>query len=191
MLRRAAREPETLFVALDADASAMADSSRRAARPARRGGRDNILFLVAVAESLPGELCGIADEVTVILPWGSLLSAVLDPGSARQGGIAHLLKNDGELTLLLSIQARDGIAGNVELDQDGTCELARRYNVAGLEALDVRLAGRSDVETLSSGWGRRLGIPERRSAWLFRMRKRWSSGGELSADDRDCAERAR
>ena len=172
MLRRAAREPETLFIALDADASAMADASRRAARPTRRGGHDNILFLVTAAEALPGLMCGIADEVTVILPWGSLLSAVLEPGSATLAGIAHVLKNNGELTLLVSTQERDGIVGAIELDEEAACELARCYNDAGFETLEVRPAGRSDVEQLSSGWGRRLDIPERRLAWLFRLRLR-------------------
>jgi 16S rRNA (adenine(1408)-N(1))-methyltransferase len=172
VLRRAAREPDTLFVALDADARAMADASRRAARPTRRGGRDNVIYLVTAAEALPGDLCGIADEVTVILPWGSLLSAVLDPGSATLAGIAQVLRRNGELTMLVSTQPRDRIATGIELDERAARELARCYKEAGFETLELRPAGRSDVEQLSSGWGRRLGIPERRPAWLFRLRLR-------------------
>ena len=88
ILRRAAREPDTFFVGLDADARAMADASGRVGRPARKGGRDNVIFVVAAAEELPAQLRGIADDATVILPWGSLLSAVLQPGSAVFEGIA-------------------------------------------------------------------------------------------------------
>jgi len=170
VLRRAAREPGTLFISLDADANAMADASRRAARPTRRGGRHNVVYLAAAAEALPGDLCGIADEVTIILPWGALLAAVLDPGSATVTGIAQVLKHSGEMTLLVSTEKRDGIAGAIELDASAALELAQRYDAAGFETVELRPASRSDVEQLSSGWGRRLGIPERRQAWLFRCR---------------------
>ena len=179
VLRRAAREPGTLFVALDADANAMADASRRAARPTRRGGHDNVMFLVAAAEALPGDLCAIADEVTVILPWGSLLSAVLNPGSATLAGIAQILKDSGEIRILVSSEKRDRSAGETDLDASAARELAQRYAAAGFETLELRPASRSDVEQLSSGWGRRLGIPERRPAWLFRLRLRCSSGGDV------------
>ena len=170
MLRRAAREPETLFIALDADASAMADASRRAARPTRRGGRANIIFLVAAAEALPGVLAGIADEVTVILPWGSLLATAVDPTRPGFGALTACLAAGGQLTMLVSVTERDGLAGLCVLDEATAHELSSRYAKAGLAAFESRLAVRADVDLLSSGWGRKLGIPERRSAWLFRLR---------------------
>jgi 16S rRNA (adenine(1408)-N(1))-methyltransferase len=145
----------------------MSDASRRAARPARRGGHANVVFVAAAAESLPGALRGIADEVTVILPWGSLLEAVLTPGSAAFAGLAAVLKHDGLMTLLVSAHERDQLA---TVDDAAATELARRYGSAGYEVNELRLATRADVALLSSGWGRRLGIPERRQAWLFRLR---------------------
>ena len=172
MLRRAAREPQTLFVALDADAGAMNDASRRAARPSRRGGLGNVIFLVVAAEALPGALCSIADEVTVILPWGSLLAAVLDPASATFRGVAAVLKARGFLTFLVSAEERDKVAAAVELDADAAHRLARRHEAAGFEVLELRAGSRADVEWLSSGWGRRLGIPDRRQAWFLRARAR-------------------
>ena len=51
-------------------------------------------------------------------------------------------------------------------------ELAARYEKCGLEVVECRDATREDVIRYSSGWGQRLGIPERRSAWLFRLRVR-------------------
>ena len=75
--------------------------------PAHKGGRDNVIFLAAAAEELPAQLGGMADESTVILPWGSLLSAVLEPGEAAFGGIAATLRPGGELTVLVSAQPRD------------------------------------------------------------------------------------
>jgi ubiquinone/menaquinone biosynthesis C-methylase UbiE len=169
VLRRAAREPQTLFIAIDADGSAMADASRRAARPARRGGASNVVFVVSAAEQFPADLCAVADEVAVTLPWGSLLDAVLRPECATFARIRRVLKQGGEMTLLVSAQERDQLH---ELDEATAHDLADRYVAAGFDVIECRPATRADVELLSSGWGRRLAIPERRQAWLFRLRQR-------------------
>ena len=64
-----AREaPERLFVGVDASAAGMRERSGRACR----SHVPNLLFVRAAVEALPPELTGIADDVTVVLPWGSL-----------------------------------------------------------------------------------------------------------------------
>jgi len=170
VLRRARTEPETLFLALDADARAMSDASRRAARASRKGGLGNVIFLAAAVDELPGHLRAIADEATIALPWGSLLAAVLDPAGSAMSGLRGVLKPCGELSVLVSAQDRDNISATSDLDTGAACELACAYENAGYNIVEVRPATRADVELLSSGWGRRLGIPERRAAWLLRLR---------------------
>ncbi len=76
-MARARAEPAAFVIGIDASAAAMAEASRRAARPAARGGVANALFVVAAAERPPIELLGIADEVTINFPWGSLLRGAL------------------------------------------------------------------------------------------------------------------
>jgi hypothetical protein len=73
-------------IGIDANAASMADASRRAARPVKRGGLPNALFVVAAAENLPSELGGWAEAVTVHFPWGSLLRGLLaGPHGSRRG----------------------------------------------------------------------------------------------------------
>lgn len=55
------------------------------------------MFIQAAVEDLPSELASVADSVTVNLPWGSLLRAVLLPDSEVLRGIRRLLKPGGEL----------------------------------------------------------------------------------------------
>src|SRR4051794_7101936 len=145
----------------------MADASRRAARRARRGGVPNVVFLVSAAEQLPVDLCAVADEATVTLPWGSLLDAVLRPECSTFARISRVLKQGGEMTLLVSAHERDQLQA---LDDAAAQDVADRYVAVGFEVIECRPATRADVERLSSAWGRRLGIPERRQAWLFRLR---------------------
>jgi 16S rRNA (adenine(1408)-N(1))-methyltransferase len=160
VLRRARREPGTLVIGVDAEASAMADASRSAAANPSKGGLTNALFLVESAECLPGPLAQTADLVTVVLPWGSLLRGVLDADARIAHGLRSLLRPNGELLLFLS-----------EIDRPAVDDLGERLAAHGLQSGEVREAVESDVRALSSGWARRLGIPGSRPAWIIRLRR--------------------
>jgi hypothetical protein len=142
VLRRAREHPAELVIGLDADARAMSDASRRASATERRGGLPNVIFLAAAVEELPGLLSGTADRVSVALPWGSLLLSATDRDSAAAGSSLE--------------------------DDDDVARLAAAYEALGLQVVERRPARESDVDRLSSAWGRRLGIPARRRAWLIR-----------------------
>src|SRR4029453_7667927 len=86
-LALAEAEPTTLVIGVDADAASMAETSRRAAR---RAAVPNVLFLVASAEAPPSELLGLADEVRILFPWGSLLRGLLGHDERVARGIAAL-----------------------------------------------------------------------------------------------------
>ena len=150
----------------------MADSSRRASAQPRKGGLPNALFLVASAEELPGPLCGSADEVTIALPWGSLLKGLLAGDEQILANINAVLRPAGELEILVSATDRDAAAAGITLANAADAErLGCRLESAGVQLIECREATESDVGRLSSAWGKRLGIPSRRRAWLFRLRK--------------------
>lgn len=67
MLATAAAQPDRLVVGVDANADAMTEAARRAAKP-NRGGLPNALFVAAAVEALPAELDGVADLVTAHFP---------------------------------------------------------------------------------------------------------------------------
>jgi 16S rRNA (adenine(1408)-N(1))-methyltransferase len=58
VLAAAAAQCDRLVVGVDANAAAMAEASRRAARKPAHGGLPNALFMMAAAEALPPELAG-------------------------------------------------------------------------------------------------------------------------------------
>jgi 16S rRNA (adenine(1408)-N(1))-methyltransferase len=66
VLATAAGQPDTLAIGVDANAAAMARSSRRAWR---RDALPNALFAVAAAERPPEALHGLAGSLTVNFPW--------------------------------------------------------------------------------------------------------------------------
>lgn len=66
-------------------------SRRFAAKPARGGLRNALLGRLAL-EAAPGELVGLADALTVLLLWGSLLRAVALPDAAALRALRALCR---------------------------------------------------------------------------------------------------
>ena len=161
VLAAAAREPTTLVLGIDASAAAMAEASRRAARPARKGGLENVRFVLAAAESLPAELAGRAALVTVLFPWGSLLRGCLNRDDVVACGVAGLIAPAGVLDLLLAPADRDRLAG-VPTSQDAIVGAATRaFAPHGLEIVVARAATPGEVAATGSSWARRLGVAGR------------------------------
>lgn len=167
LLRRARREPGTFFIGVDAAADNMREASDRAHRQPARGGVSNLVFVAAAANDLPGDLSGIGDEVTVVLPWGSLLQVVLLADAVFLGKLRALLKPHGRLELLISVAESDVGAGKIDFDESKARALAADYAKLGLKPAGLKMADESDVDRLGSSWGRRLAIPRRRQAWIL------------------------
>ncbi|MBV9354887.1 MAG: hypothetical protein JO023_05110 [Chloroflexi bacterium] len=91
VLRAARAEPGLLAIGVDADAAALRQASRQAARPAPRGGLPNALFLAGDASEALHLLRGRVDELRITLPWGSLLRAVLQGERAFALAVAGAL----------------------------------------------------------------------------------------------------
>lgn len=140
----------------------MAEASRRAARPERKGGLPNARFLVAAAETPPAELAGIADLVTVRFPWGSLLRGVVGADPAVSAGLATLVADGGALELLVAPVERDGLVG-VPTDCDGLIAgAATAFGRFGFEIVEVCRPTPAEVAATGSTWARRLGAAKDR-----------------------------
>ena len=176
VLRRAAREPRALVLGIDADARAMAVASRRAARPARRGGLVNAAFVVGASEHPPDELIGRVDELTIQFPWGSLLRGTLGLDRRAAAGIAALLAMGGRAVALIATAARDHLAGiptAADLVTQDKGELADRWQSLGLKLVELREASVGEVAASGSSWARRLlasGSPDRMVARIVLLR---------------------
>ena len=170
VVARARRDPRALVIGIDASVAAMAESSLRAARSARKGGLPNALFLAAAAEALPAELRARADELTIHFPWGSLLRATLATPEAATGaaGIAALLAPAGQVTALVSVDARDRL-GLPPLCATDAPELAARWATHGLVLTWFAPAGQTEIKATGSSWARRLGAGRDRVAWRLEL----------------------
>jgi 16S rRNA (adenine(1408)-N(1))-methyltransferase len=177
VLARAAAEPRTLVLGIDANAASMIESSRRAAQPERRGGRPNALFVVAAAESPPPEVASLADELTITLPWGSLLDGVLGRNERVAAGVASLVAPGGLVRSIVSTASCDG-RDLPALDHRLAGGIADAWACRGVTLNDFRPATADELTRTHSTWARRLGLAVgraagdgARTAWTIELRR--------------------
>jgi 16S rRNA (adenine(1408)-N(1))-methyltransferase len=153
----------------------MADVSRRAARPERKGGRPNALFALATAECPPAELIARADLVTVTLPWGTLLRGVIGLDDAVTCGLVALAKPRAAMVALIAPSPRDAATiGDVLDPESDRPRIGDAWERAGAELVSVRLATADELAASGSTWAKRLGLTGRatdRSAWRLEVRR--------------------
>ena len=121
-----------------------------------------MLFLQAAVEELPGELNGIASEVTVQFPWGSLLRAVAGADEGVLSNLRRVCLPGAQLSLILALDPerdhfewkRLGLA-EISLDCLETV-LAAKYRSAGFSILQAEELSATDLSRLHSSWARRL-----------------------------------
>lgn len=112
-------------------------------------------------ESLPAELAGVADRVTVVLPWGSLLAAVAKPTESLRE-VRGVCRSGATLTVVLSVDpARDRSElerlGIADMTKPGWSErLAAGYARAGFVVRAVRTREPRDLAAWPSTWAKKL-----------------------------------
>jgi 16S rRNA (adenine(1408)-N(1))-methyltransferase len=161
VLAAAAARPDTLHIGVDANASGMAESSRRAAR---KRALPNALFAVAAAERPPEALRAIAHAMTITFPWGSLLRGVLGEDDAVLAGVAALLAPGATGRVLVSVIPRDGVPPVPPADR-----LAAAYARHGLTLHEARPATPDEVAASGSSWGKRLRAGAARPVTLLQL----------------------
>lgn len=152
----------------------MVRASRRAAASIAHGGLPNARFLVAGLESLPAELDGYADLITIYFPWGSLLAAAVGQAPAMTARIVRLLRPGGTLHMIVSASPRDSRGGLLSLDPEATAAI---YGELGMRTVASRAATGHDLAVSRSSWGKRLAASPGRSAWLTELQRPSSPAG--------------
>jgi 16S rRNA (adenine(1408)-N(1))-methyltransferase len=147
-------------IGVDATADGLRDTSLRLAAKPSRGGLPNALLGRLALADAPGELLGLADVLTVLLPWGSLLAAVARPDAAALRSLRGICKAGAQVRMLFGYGAETERAAirDLELpvlDAGTLAALIRAYAGAGF-AVTARFAALDEVRALPTTWAKRL-----------------------------------
>jgi 16S rRNA (adenine(1408)-N(1))-methyltransferase len=169
--RWASAHPDTFCIGVDPAADRMREVSHRVTRKPARGGLPNALFVVASAQSLPDELSGLADTISINFPWGSLLEALVRPDPEVLARLRRLARDGAELIALLNQSVLDDrpYAERLHLPEltEARIDEALRpaYLSAGFEIRESRLLEGGVPHQTS--WGQHLTLASSRRSRLL------------------------
>ncbi|HYP26723.1 MAG TPA: class I SAM-dependent methyltransferase [Blastocatellia bacterium] len=169
----ARQNPKKFYIGIDASPRPLEKLSQKIHRNPAKGGLPNVLYIQAAVEDLPPELDGVADEVHIHFPWGSLLRAV---ATGDEGVLRKLRKLSSPGALLEVIIGLDPKRDRSEIERLGLRplsaeymeeELIPRYESGGFDVLEAGVMGQSQWAELNTSWAKRLkGNPEREVVYI-------------------------
>ena len=165
----ARRNPNKFYIGIDPNTGPLEKISEKIHRKPARGGAPNVLFIQSAIEDLPEELNGVANEVHVHFPWGSLLRAVATGDVALLQNLRRICAADGLLEVVIGI---DPVRDKSELERLGVQPLTLKvvdgvidpnYAAAGFEIIERGVLAASEWGALETSWAKRLQGNEQRS----------------------------
>jgi 16S rRNA (adenine(1408)-N(1))-methyltransferase len=147
---------------MDASVRPLEKISEKIHRRPAKGGLPNVLFLQAAVEDLPSELDGVADEVHVHFPWGSLLGAVATGNEAVLRNLRQICSVDALLEILIGFDPVRDVSElkrleilSLSLDYIDSF-LAPRYEQSGFAIIERGVLPQTDWANVQTSWARRL-----------------------------------
>lgn len=164
----ARQNPNKLYIGIDPNVRPLEKISEKIHRKPAKGGAPNVLFIQASVEDLPAELDGVADEVHVHFPWGSLLRAVATGEVDVLRDLRRICAPDALLEVVIGLDpARD----QAEIDRLGLTplsvefidkQLVPNYREAGFETIERGILAASEWPEFNTSWAKRLHGSEHR-----------------------------
>ena len=160
--------PSKFFIGIDANPKALEKISEKIYRKPAKGGLPNVLFLQAAVEDLPAELFGVAEEIHIHFPWGSLLRAVATAELEVLNALRRLCAPGCLLEIVIGL---DPERDRTEIERLGLPALSNRYletvllhryRAAGFDVLEKGVLSQADWSHLQTSWARKLGGNEER-----------------------------
>ena len=156
----ARRNPNKFYIGIDPNTRPLEKISEKIHRRPAKGGAPNVLFIQSAVEDLPAELDGVANEVHVHFPWGSLLRAVSTGDIEAMRSLRRLCAEGALLEVVIGI---DPERDKTEIERLGIKPefiddvLVENYRAAGFEIVENgTLTSSHSVDT---SWSKRLQRP--------------------------------
>ena len=163
---QSAREnPNKFYIGIDPNVRPLEKISEKIHRKPAKGGAPNVLFIQAAVEDLPSELDGVADELHVHFPWGSLLRAVATGDAGVLRNVRRICSRGALLEVVIGL---DPVRDRSEMERLGLSRLSLEfidkqlipnYAAAGFQTIERGVL----TSSVNTSWAKRLEGNERRA----------------------------
>ena len=137
-----------------------------------------MLFVQAAVEELPEELNGVANELHIQFPWGSLLRVIATGDHQVLSNLRRICVDGAWLQVIIGLEpnrdqaeiARLGLPlPGISKDYVET-ELVPRYRASGFEIVETGILSPSSWREIESSWAKRLRGNDAKVLVYFRAR---------------------
>ena len=144
------------------------DSCRENLREHSQAPLNNLLFVIANAQTLPAELNGLISHISINFPWGSLLESLLSGDARLMHGLEAIARNPASLDLRLNggALAEAGLAL-----ETGTKIIHGQLLRAGWDMRSPVMMDGCALRNFSSTWAKRLAFGRDPRALLLNGQK--------------------
>lgn len=172
--KSALEDEGTLYIGIDPSEKQLEIYSKKANRKKLK----NVLFVLGSIEQLPDELNSIADKIFIILPWGSLLEAIVRPTKESVENLVSMLKKEGDIEILFGYhkESEPGETERLDLPEINEKlieeEIYPVFSAFGNFSMEVfeRLE-KEDLKNIETTWGKKLTFGKDRPIFLINFRR--------------------
>ncbi len=158
----ARQNPRKFYIGIDANPQPLEKISEKIHRKPAKGGLPNVLFIQAPIEALPPELDGVADEVHIHFPWGSLLRGVATGDETVLRNLRRVCAAEALLEIVIGLDPErdqseiEALGLKLLTNEFLEMTLAPRYETNGFAVLEKGVLAPAEWPKLKTSWAKRL-----------------------------------
>jgi len=171
--KSALRDPNNFYVGIDPSEKQLQIYSKKALKKKL----PNVIFCLSSLEMLPNELSGKVDELTIILPWGTLLQNIVLPSEEICKTLGGLLKTGGEIEIVLGYHQdlEPAEVGRLELPDLSTSyvehNIVPAFKKSGFELVSLEKLEKRSLKKLETTWSKKLSFGKMREIFKLTLTK--------------------
>jgi 16S rRNA (adenine(1408)-N(1))-methyltransferase len=163
-----------MIIGIDPDHKGLIEVSSKTIKKSAKGGVKNALFVLANITDLPDELTGVANQVFINFPWGSLLTGIVLGEKQIWNNIKKICQKNAVVDILVGYDKQTETKQTAGLPvltiEYIKNELAPKLESIGFRLIKIQRLSSNVLKTYPSKWAKKLSFGKRRDFYYLRLK---------------------
>ena len=166
--------PNRFFIGIDPNHKGVINQSAKIYKKPAKGGLNNILYVLASVEDLPDELNDSANQIFIILPWGSLLDGIVKVRKKVFRSIQKIAKKRAQIDIVLGYE-KTAEGRQIDLPEINLNYINNkmRYKLENLsfKIKEIKEIDKQNIKEINTSWAKKLSFGKNRSFFYISLSK--------------------